>query len=117
MKKAANGVVNVVNGVDKKAGVKVPYNEKSSGVEGAMSKPSSSSRRASRDALGRSRRRSGSVEEGKHLLNGEGGGGLVVEETRSRLARGDKYVVRGKRQDTRGNVQYLIEWGENGVAA
>lgn len=38
-----------------------------------------------------------------------------IYETKSRLARGDKYKVRGKRQDHSGTVQYLIEW-ESGAA-
>lgn len=44
-------------------------------------------------------------------------GAAAPFETKSRLARGDKFVVRGKRQDALGNVQYLLEWGENGGAA
>lgn len=38
-----------------------------------------------------------------------------IYETKSRLARGDKYKVRGKRQDHLGAVQYLIEW-DSGAA-
>lgn len=38
-------------------------------------------------------------------------------ETKSRLARGEKFVVRGKRQDAQGNVQYLLEWGEKSGGA
>lgn len=43
------------------------------------------------------------------------GGRDTTFETKSRLARGEKFVVRGKRQDQRGNVQYLVEW-ESGKA-
>lgn len=86
--------------------VKVPY-EKLSSREGSSSSSSSSranSRRASRDVQHEMR------EEVKMLLNGPRSEGGVVMEAKSRLARGDKYSVRGKRQDSLGNVQYLIEW-------
>lgn len=91
--------------------VKVPY-EKLSSREGSSSSSSSSranSRRASRDVQHEMR------EEVKMLLNGPGSEGGVVMEAKSRLARGDKYSVRGKRQDSLGNVQYLIEWENKGA--
>lgn len=88
--------------------VKVPY-EKSREGSSSSSSSRANSRRASRDVQHEMR------EEVKMLLNGQGSEGGVVMEANSRLARGDKYSVRGKRQDSLGNVQYLIEWENKGT--
>lgn len=91
--------------------VKVPYEKSREGSSSSSSSSSrANSRRASRDVQNEMR------EEVKLLLNGKGESqGGIVMEAKSRLARGDKYSVRGKRQDSLGNVQYLIEWENKGT--
>lgn len=89
---------------------KVPY----SGEEKQSSAASSrtSSRRASREVQPSTATANTATAE--YTTNNDKlkliGVGIELHATKSRIAKGDNFRVRGKRRDSQGNVQYLIEW-------
>lgn len=96
----------------KQKSIKVPYDK----VESSSGSSRSSSRRASRDVADTYTSTSKVDLEAGSGINGggkgikEGADFVARMKTKERIERGDKYIVRGKRRDKKGIVQYLIEW-------
>lgn len=101
---------------DKKP-VKVPYEkatEPGSGSSSSSVSSRTSSRRASRDVQAAGQEYTTNSSSSSSSSNREAAATLSTMDTKTRLSRGAKFDVRGKRQDAQGNVQYLIEWEEEG---
>lgn len=108
-------------GAAEKKSVKVPY-EKTTATTTTTETGSSSSSSSSRTSSRRASREAAAASVGVavvaeytmmnrrdvKLLTAGGDGSSA--DTKARLAKGETFIVRGKRQDSQGNVQYLIEW-------